>query len=57
MNWIDPFYDLGGWIWWILIKFRKTDLEKEQTEEKRPRNLLLVIGIIFIITFIKLNLF
>jgi hypothetical protein len=39
--------DLGGFLWWLLIKFCKTKLEDEQTKEKWSRNIffLLVIGI------------
>lgn len=31
--------DLGGFLWWLLIKFAKTDLEEEQTKNNWARNI------------------
>ena len=39
--------DIGGFIWWVLIKFCRTKLKNEQTKEKWSRNL-----IVFLITLI-----
>jgi hypothetical protein len=38
--------DLGGLVWWLLIKFCKTNLEEEQSKDKWSRNIffLIVIG-------------
>jgi hypothetical protein len=43
--------DLGGLWWWILIKFCKTKLSEEQTNEKRRRNLFFLsfLNIIFVL--------
>lgn len=51
----EDFGELGGFLWWILIRFCKTELKEEQIEEKMSRNLLLliVIGILFGIVSVK----
>lgn len=38
--------DIGGFLWWLFIKFCKTNLKEEQTESKWSRNIfvLLVFG-------------
>jgi hypothetical protein len=48
---------LGGLLWWIFIKFCKTDLEAEQAEDKRIRNTLFTIVIGLIIGFIAVKFF
>ncbi len=48
---------LGGLLWWIFIKFCKTDLEAEQAEDKRIRNTLFTIVIGTAIGFIAVNFF
>jgi len=35
--------DIGGFLWWILIKFRQTKLKEEQSNEKWARNILFLI--------------
>ena len=30
--------DLGGFLWWLLIKFCKTNLKEEQSNDKWSRN-------------------
>ena len=32
--------DLEGFLWWLCIKFCKTNLKDEQTEDKWSRNIL-----------------
>ena len=32
------FRDIGGFLWWLIIKFGKTDLENEQSEKNWIRN-------------------
>lgn len=32
--------DIGGFLWWLFIKFCKTNLKDEQTEDKWSRNIL-----------------
>jgi len=48
--------DLGGFLWWLIIRFAKTDLEDEQAKEKWARNLffLIVIGLIIALFTIKI---
>ena len=38
--------DIGGFLWWILVKFCNTDLKDERTDDKWGRNIftLLIIG-------------
>lgn len=40
--------DIGGFLWWLLIKFCKTNLKEEQTKSKWSRNIFvfLVFGIL-----------
>src|SRR5690554_2563173 len=42
--------DIGGFLWWLLIKFCKTDLKDEQKENKWSRNILtlLLFGLLFV---------
>lgn len=42
--------DIGGWLWWVFIKFCKTDLKMEQKDDKWSRNIL-----IFLITSILIG--
>ena len=49
--------DLGGFLWWLLIRFCKTDLDNEQSKEKWSRNLFFLIILGLIIAFSKLMLF
>ncbi len=35
--------DIGGFLWWLLIKFRKTNLKEEQSKEKWSRNIFFLI--------------
>ncbi len=48
---------LGGFLWWLFIKFCKTDLETEQAEDKRIRNILFTIVIGLVISFIIVKFF
>lgn len=41
--------DIGGFLWWFLVKFRKTDLVEEQSKKKWERNIFILV-IIFIVT-------
>lgn len=45
--------DIGGFLWWILIKFRQTKLKEEQTKlkeeqsnEKWARNIFFLIVVV-----------
>ena len=49
--------DFGGFLWWLLIKFCKTKLLDEQSEDKWVRNILFLIVLGLITTFISIKLF
>lgn len=38
--------DTGGFLWWILIKFRQTKLKEEQSNEKWARNIFFLIVVV-----------
>ena len=50
-DWLN---ELGGFIFWFLIKFGKTNLKQEQSIEKAPRNI--IIFCFFIVAVCLLNL-
>lgn len=47
--------ELGGLLWWIFIRFTKTDLDVEQSEKKWARNLVFLIALGMIIAYISIN--
>lgn len=49
--------DLGGFLWWLFIKFCKTDLDEEQSKEKWSRNIFFLIIIGTIIGFVSVKFF
>lgn len=49
--------DLGGFLWWLFIKFCKTDLKEEQSKEKWSRNIFFLITIGTAIGFIAVKFF
>lgn len=49
--------NIGGFLWWLLIKFCKTKLEDEQAEDKWARNILFLIVLGLIATFISIKFF
>lgn len=51
------FSDLGGFLWWLLIKFCKTKLEDEQAKDKWSRNIFFVIILGIMIAFISVKFF
>lgn len=51
------FHYLGGLLWWIIIKFCKTDLQEEQGENNWARNVFFMIVIIIILSFIAIKFF
>ncbi|WP_169312726.1 hypothetical protein [Gillisia limnaea] len=53
----ELFGEFGGFLWWVLIRFCKTDLKEEQKEDKKPRNLIFLIGLGLLIGFISINFF
>lgn len=38
--------DIGGFLWWILIKFKQTNLKDEQSNEKWARNIFFLIVVV-----------
>ena len=47
--------DIGGFLWWLFIKFCKTKLEDEQKEEKWSRNIFFLIVIGLTIAFVSIK--
>lgn len=35
--------NFGGFIWWLFVRFTKTDLVKEQSQENWSRNIFIVL--------------
>jgi hypothetical protein len=48
---------LEGFLWWIFIKFCKTDLEAEQAEDKRVRKIFFTLVIGTALAFVSVKLF
>lgn len=53
----EDYADLGGFFWWVLIKFCKTSLEEEQTKENWSRNIIFLIFIGMIIALLVIRVF
>ena len=53
----ELFTDLGGFLWWVLIKFCKTKLEEEQTKEKWARNIIFLIVLLYLVAFLTIKVF
>lgn len=51
------FSNLGGFIWWLLIKFKQTKLKDEQSNHNWARNIFVVLFFGVIIGFIIHKLF
>jgi len=47
--------DIGGFLWWLLIRFCKTDLKEEQSKDKWSRNVFFLIAIGTAIGFIAVK--
>lgn len=47
--------DLGGWLWWVLIRQCRTDLKEERTTEYWARNIFFLIVICFLIALLTLK--
>ncbi|MFN3757541.1 MAG: hypothetical protein ACK4RM_11350 [Flavobacterium sp.] len=47
--------DIGGFLWWVLIRFCKTDLKEEQSRDQWSRNIFFLMLLVLIVgaTFIK----
>ncbi len=49
--------DIGVFLWWVLIKFCKTDLKEEQAENKWSRNIFFLAVLGLIVAFISIKFF
>lgn len=49
--------DIGGFFWWLLIKFCKTELKEEQSEKHWARNIFVLIFIVIILMGISVSFF
>lgn len=49
--------DIGGFLWWLLVKFCSTKLEEEQTEKKWSRNIAVFIVAVYLLAFITIKVF
>ena len=48
---------LGGFIWWLCVKFCRTSLKEEQAENKWSRNIFLMIVLIIFLGIVSVNFF
>jgi hypothetical protein len=53
----EDFSDIGGFLWWLLIKFCKTKLEEEQVKQKWSRNIIFLLFIFYLVSLIFIKLF
>ena len=49
--------DIGGFLWWLLIKFCSTKLKDEQTKKKWSRNIFVFIVAIYLLLLSQLKYF
>ena len=47
--------DIGGFLWWLIVRRCKTELKKEQTKENWSRNYFFLIVIVFLIALMTLK--
>lgn len=43
----SDFSDIGGFLWWIFVRFCKTDLEEEQSKNYWARNIVVLAMVFF----------
>jgi len=53
---IKPFVDLGGFIWWLAVRFGRTRLKDEQSEKHLERNVLLFLVIAYLLGYVTVKL-
>ena len=51
-----PIIELGGFLWWLLIRFGRTSLKKEQSEKYGARNILFICVLVMFCSFIKIKI-
>ncbi len=52
----DWIINLGGFLWWMIIRFIRTNLIEEQTHKYDFRNFLVIAILICILTFVSVIL-
>ncbi len=45
--------DLGGWIYWLLVKRQKTQLKEEQSDKKLARNIAIFLVCLYTFVFLS----
>jgi hypothetical protein len=53
----ELYTDIGGFFWWIMVRFCKTKLEDEQSKDNWSRNILFLLLIGMILVYITIKLF
>ena len=51
-----PIIELGGFLWWLIIRFGKTSLKKEQSEKYGARNIFFICSLIIFLCFLKIKI-
>lgn len=49
----DWVFNLGGYLWWLFIRFGRTNLIEEQTHKHDFRNFMVIAVLIIFLTFIS----
>ncbi|WP_177190217.1 hypothetical protein [Myroides guanonis] len=49
--------DLGGFLWWIFVRFCKTDLKEEQSKNYWARNIFVLIMVFIGLTGVSVVFF
>lgn len=49
--------EIGGFFWWLLIRFGKTKLKEEQDHKYSARNIFFMCAVFIFIAFIKMFYF
>lgn len=52
----DWILDFGGFLWWLFIRFGRTNLKEEQTHKHDFRNFWVVVVLVILLTFISVKL-
>jgi len=48
--------ELGGFLWWVLIRFCRTKLKDEQGKDKWSRNIFFLMILFFVVMFLSTKL-
>lgn len=52
VGYIEMISDFGGILWWVLIKFCRTNIDDELSDKKKPRNIICLSVVIILISLI-----